>query len=217
MSRFFAFCLLLLVFAASSCSNEFSPEENSPEQEVGLFDYSKMGNHPRLLLRADDFARMQAAKEVDPRLAAIHKAIIDRSDYHLTQGTIVYNKVGKRLLNESRRALERILFLAYSYRMTGETKYLEKAESTLKEVSAFADWNQSEHYLDVAEMAFGVAIGIDWLYDDLRSETLLAAKKALEAYREAASFSFAPSLRLMRLPAPTPSPKPMACMMAMTA
>ena len=114
MSRFFAFCLLLLVFAASSCSNEFSPEENSPEQEVGLFDYSKMGNHPRLLLRADDFARMQAAKEVDPRLAAIHKAIIDRSDYHLTQGPIVYNKVGKRLLNESRRALERILFLAYS-------------------------------------------------------------------------------------------------------
>ena len=182
MSRFFAFCLLLLVFAASSCSNEFSPEENSPEQEVGLFDYSKMGTHPRLLLRADDFARMQAAKEADPRLAAIHKAIIDRADYHLTQGPIVYNKVGKRLLNESRRALERILFLAYSYRMTGDAKYLEKAESTLNEVSAFADWNQSEHYLDVAEMAFGVAVGIDWLYDDLRPETLQAAKKALKSY-----------------------------------
>ena len=51
----------------------------------------------------------------------------------------------------------------------------------------------------------------------LLKEKIQAAKKALEAYREAASFSFAPSLRLMRLPAPTPRPKPMAWMMAMTA
>ena len=26
--------------------------------DVGLFDYSKMGGHPRLLLRAEDFAGM---------------------------------------------------------------------------------------------------------------------------------------------------------------
>ena len=125
MNRFFAFCLLLVVLAVSSCSERFSTDDNSSEQEVGLFDYSKMGDHPRLLLREDDFARMHAAKDADARLAKIHEAIIERSDYHLTQGPIVYNKVGKRLLNESRRALERILFLAYSYRMTGETKYLE--------------------------------------------------------------------------------------------
>lgn len=183
MNRFLAFCLLLVVMVASSCSEgPLLSGEGSSEPEIGLFDYSKMGGHPRLLLRVDDFARMQASIDSDARLVAVHKAIMDRSDYHLGQGPITYVKVGKRLLNESRRALERILFLAYSYRMTGESKYLEKAEDTLNEVSAFADWNQSEHYLDVAEMAFGVAIGIDWLYDDLRPETLSAAKAALKSY-----------------------------------
>ena len=103
MRRFIAFCLLLIVFAASSCSEGFSSSGEGPsEQEIGLFDYSKMGGHPRLLLRADDFARMQAAKDTDPRLAVVHKAIVDRSDYHLTQGEMTYVKVGKRLLKIGR-------------------------------------------------------------------------------------------------------------------
>ena len=90
MRRFVAFCLLLAVLTISSCSDGFSPENNSSEQEAGLFDYSKMGGHPRLLLRMEDFARMQVAKDTDTRLAAVHKAIIDRADYHIEQGPVTY-------------------------------------------------------------------------------------------------------------------------------
>ena len=165
-----------------SCTKADSDDHEAKDPVSGLFDYSKMGDHPRLLIKTEDFTRMKDAIGSDRRLAAVHDAIIARSEYHLTQGEMRYVKVGKRLLNESRRALERILFLAYSYKMTGESKYLVKAENTINEVSAFADWNQGEHYLDVAEMAFGVAIGIDWLHDNLKPETLQAAKRALKSY-----------------------------------
>ena len=66
--------------------------------------------------------------------------------------------------------------------MTGEERYLAKAEATINEVSSFPDWNQSEHYLDVAEMAFGVAIGLDWLDQELQQSTKDKAKHALKAY-----------------------------------
>ena len=42
--------------------------------------------------------------------------------------------------------------------------------------------------------------------------TRIEAAKALEAYLSAAALSFAPSLRLIRLPAPTPRPNPSAWM-----
>ena len=165
-----------------SCAQDNPVGGNDGTPVEGPFDYSVIGGHPRLLLKSSDFDRMRSAIASDDRLATIHQIILDRADYHLTQGAMTYKKVGRRLLNESRRALERILFLSYSYRMTGDVRYLEKAESTLNEVAAFADWNQSEHYLDVAEMAFGVATGIDWLYHDLKPETLRAAKGALKSY-----------------------------------
>lgn len=157
-------------------------EGTQKPESSALFDYSQMGQHPRLLLRMDDFARMQSAIASDSRLATVHQHINDRAEHLLSQEPLAYHKVGKRLLNVSRAALERILFMSYMYRMTGEEMYLAKAESTLNEVSSFADWNQKEHYLDVAEMAFGVAIGLDWLYDELQQSTKDNAKRALKAY-----------------------------------
>lgn len=184
--------ILIFILAVMGCSKAGQPvtdNQSGQEQEgtqkpesSALFDYSQMGQHPRLLLRMDDFARMQSAIASDSRLATVHQHINDRAEHLLSQEPLAYQKVGKRLLNVSRAALERILFMSYMYRMTGEEMYLAKAESTLNEVSSFADWNQKEHYLDVAEMAFGVAIGLDWLYDELQQSTKDNAKRALKAY-----------------------------------
>lgn len=184
--------ILILILSVMGCSKAGQPvtdnqsgqehEGNQKPEPSVLFDYSQMGQHPRLLLRMDDFARMQSAIASDSRLATVHQHINDRAEHLLSQEPLAYQKVGKRLLNVSRAALERILFMSYMYRMTGEEMYLAKAESTLNEVSSFADWNQKEHYLDVAEMAFGVAIGLDWLYDELQQSTKDNAKRALKAY-----------------------------------
>lgn len=187
LKRAFIFFAMLMAVCCSKEPSVSGGHENQ-EQETPkptpsvVFDYSQIGEHPRLLLRADDFDRMQSAIDSESRLAKVHQHIQERADDLLTQPSLTYKKEGKRLLNVSRVALERILYMSYMYRMTGEEKYLLKAESTLNEVSSFSDWNQSEHYLDVAEMAFGVAIGLDWLANELKSATKEKAKRALKAY-----------------------------------
>jgi hypothetical protein len=59
--------------------------------------------------------------------------------------------------------------LALAYHFSGDKKYLDAATANMKTVCEFSDWNPS-HFLDVAEMSNGVAIGYDWLYPFL-SET----------------------------------------------
>lgn len=35
--------------------------------------------------------------------------------------------------------------------------------------ASFADWNAKKHFLDTAAIASGMALGIDWLYDDINA------------------------------------------------
>ena len=45
-------------------------------------------------------------------------------------------------------------------------------------VARFTDWNPS-HFLDVAEMTTGMAIGYDWLFSNLQPESRSLIKKAI--------------------------------------
>jgi len=62
--------------------------------------------------------------------------------------------------------------------MTRDTKYLKRAEKELLAASSFKDWNPS-HFLDVAEMTWAIAIGYDWLHDDLPESSLKIMKDAI--------------------------------------
>ena len=77
---------VLVSLSLFSCTETDSADQGAKEPVSGLFDYSKMGEHPRLLIRTEDFARMKDAIGSDRRLASVHEAIIARSEYHLTQG-----------------------------------------------------------------------------------------------------------------------------------
>jgi hypothetical protein len=70
------------------------------------------------------------------------------------------------LLQVSRESLRRIFYLSYAWRLTHKKKFLDRGEDELLTASRFQDWNPS-HFLDVAEMTMAVAIGYDWLYNDL--------------------------------------------------
>ena len=75
--------------------------------------------------------------------------------------------IGPRLLDKSRKVVDRMYALGLLYRLDGDNAdtWVGLFEE-LKAVSAFTDWNPS-HFLDVAEMTHGFAIGYDWFYDVL--------------------------------------------------
>ena len=118
----------------------------------------------------------------DANLKKLHECIIAYADKALTAKDLVYEVKGKRLLDVSTEAANRIISCSYAYRLTGEDKYLEKAEKDMQTVCAFKDWNSATHFLDGAEMAHGVGIGYDWLYDRLGDATKKSAEKAIQDY-----------------------------------
>jgi hypothetical protein len=122
--------------------------------------------HPRLFLLKGEEEALKKSIQADELKLKIHQTIIKFLNENLTEPPIMRVLKGKRLLNQSREFIRRILYLSYAYRMTKDEKYAQRAEQEMLAVCDFSDWNPS-HFLDAAEMTTGMAIGYDWLYDYL--------------------------------------------------
>lgn len=141
-------------------------------------------NHPRLFLKNEDIETLKIKNQPGSIVNQLHNILAEIADKEIEAGKTLKYKLdpsGKRILPISRNALKRISSCAYMYRMTGQQKYLEQAEKDINSVCAFKDWNHS-HFLDVGEMAMGVAIGYDWLYNELSEETKANARAAINQH-----------------------------------
>ena len=153
-------------------------------------DWSRLTSsaHPRIIYTDADFEAIRKGISGNPVLAEIHNGIIAIATSSLTAADLERKLSGKRLLDVSRNAEERILSCAYAYKTTSDRIFLEKAEHDIVTVCNFSDWNARKHFLDVGEMAAGVALGYDWLYNELSDET-----KSLVC-RKLNEFAFSPAL-----------------------
>lgn len=70
------------------------------------------------------------------------------------------------ILETAREILERVITLAFMWRMTGNTVYAERCRAEMKNACEFPDWHEN-HFLDTAELTFAVSLGTNWLYDFL--------------------------------------------------
>ena len=138
----------------------------------------KLPDHPRLLLLKGEEAAIKKTIAADTIWTGLQEAILAESDRLLTVAPIERIQIGRRLLDKSREALRRLFFLSYAARMTGEEKYIKRAEKEMLAISAFSDWNPS-HFLDVAEMTMAVAIGYDWMYDHLSPDSRATIREAI--------------------------------------
>ncbi len=154
-------CLFILLFGGSTC------DKNEPETGQTDVENNKTG-HPRIMLLEGEEAQIKELIAGDATWKKMHDVIIGECNVIITKPELERVMTGRRLLGTSRELLQRVFFLSYGYRMTANKRYLEKAEKEMLAVSRFTDWNPS-HFLDVAEMTMGVAIGYDWfLVDSLR-------------------------------------------------
>lgn len=122
--------------------------------------------HPRLLASGADFQRAREQVRTDPVSARIFASLESRAKQILADPPTGRVMEGRRLLGTSRLVLQRITTLAMVARVTGDKAYSERAVREMLAAADFSDWNPS-HFLDVAEMSLALAIGYDWLYDEL--------------------------------------------------
>jgi hypothetical protein len=134
--------------------------------------------HPRLFASSSDFARLKQIVGSDPLAARMFAAVRARADEIRKQPPVIHKLIGPRLLDQSRRALDRIQTLAMAYRIAGERVYLYRAIQEMRAAAAFPDWNPS-HFLDTAEMTNALAIGYDWLYADLTPDDRAVIRRAI--------------------------------------
>lgn len=137
-----------------------------------------MPSHPRLLFTADMEPQIRARIESDPVVAMVRDAVLVSADAAVRKRTCEYRiPDGKRLLAESRHAIDIVLHTAMAWRLAGRQEHFDRCVKELDAACSLRDWNPS-HFLDTAEMATAVALGLDWLHDHLPE-----AKRAV--YREA--------------------------------
>lgn len=141
--------------------------------------------HPRLLVRADEVTELRNKVNNAEPYKTWFKSVKNKADIYLTYSEEKMNvnyvfEDGIRLLYVSRRASEYMETLSFAYLMTGDKRYADKAISVLMKVckDEFPDWHPY-HFLDVAEMAAGVALCYDWCYDALRPSQRWIAKNAI--------------------------------------
>jgi hypothetical protein len=139
---------------------------------------AKFPDHPRILMLKGEESAIKKNIAGDKTWTKIHQAFIDECDNLLAVAPIERIQIGRRLLSKSREALRRIFMLSYTYRMTGEQKYMQRAEKEMVAIAAFSDWNPS-HFLDVGEMTMAMAIGYDWLFNQLSRGSRSAIKEAI--------------------------------------
>ena len=139
---------------------------------------ARLPAHPRIMLLAGEESAIRLNITSDIIWQTTHQFIIDECDKMIEKPPVERILIGKRLLDKSREALRRVFYLSYAWRMTSDTRYLERADKELLAVSNFKDWNPL-HFLDVAEMTMAVAVGYDWLFEGLSPDSRKTIKDAI--------------------------------------
>lgn len=164
--------LCLLPAVPASAQAEIAPK---PTPTVNLVAAPPIlatlkASHPRLLATETSWDQIKARRAQDPVLYAL----LNRSEVEaraiLGVEPIAYKMSGKRLLPVARTILRRVILLAMQFRLTGDEAFSKRAQAEMLNAAAFQDWNPS-HFLDTGEMTVGLALGYDWLYDQLDDQT----------------------------------------------
>lgn len=134
--------------------------------------------HPHLILQKGDMEKIRTLVGSDSVALRLHNEIAYIANRTMQQPVNERIQIGKRILHVSRSVLERVTSLSYMYLYTGDVKYAERAEKEMLAAASFTDWNPS-HYLDTGEMTAALAIGFDWLYDQLPESSRSAIADAI--------------------------------------
>lgn len=148
-------------------------DPNSPDPS----SQSIRSDRPRLFASTYRWNRLPSLIKIDPYLTAWNSTIFSNATafYNLppTNYSIDGGFSGSGVLDVGREVQLRLKHWAYAYRMSNDTKWVDRAWRELQTAAgnttqpfgrAGNNWN-TDHWLDVAEFTVGFAIAYDWMYE----------------------------------------------------
>ncbi|KAJ6607509.1 heparinase II/III family protein [Mycena sp. CBHHK59/15] len=147
-------------------SDSFSPSSPSV--------LSVRPDRPRLIAPAYKWAALPALIAKDPYLNLWNASIFNNaSQYDALPAVVYYMDGDSGILDVAREVKQRVKAFAYVYRMTNDTKWVDRTWEELQNAAGNGTvpwgpdvdrWN-SAHFLDTAELSAAYGIAYDWLYD----------------------------------------------------
>lgn len=138
-------------------------------------------SHPRLLLTDAQMEECRAQAERDPVYARMVERVVREARMIVSEPVIKYGLTGVErpsMLGGARDIIRKILNCAFAWRWTGEQVFCDRVRAELLSAASFPEWNHT-HFLDTAEIAFGVALGLDWIYAELSPDERATIRMAL--------------------------------------
>lgn len=133
---------------------------------------------PKLILTPAIEKEIKLKLKSDILVQNYYRYLKKQADSILEKPLLKHELEGFRMLAVSREMVERMGVLCMVYRLEKKPEILNRIDRELLAVCNFADWN-TQHFLDVAEMSFAVALAIDWTGEFLPKSTVQLAKKSL--------------------------------------
>jgi rhamnogalacturonyl hydrolase YesR len=136
---------------------------------------------PKIILTSEQLTAIKSAVISDEAIKAYYQYLYKNAVSLINLPVLERVFTGRRLLRVSRAAIRRIGTLSIVYAISGEKRFLDRANAEMTAVCNFSDWNP-DIALDYSEMAYAVSIGLDWTLNKLPESTKQLAKKALTDY-----------------------------------
>jgi len=166
----------LSIHVAGGAAAAFPPQVGEADVQTAIAAAPKQ--HPRLLATGEQLRNLPQAAKAGPTAQAAAGHIVAEATRLLDEAPVTRTLEGRRLLGQSRACLSRVLHLAAAYYITGRADFAGRAEKEMLAASAFSDWNPA-HYLDVAEMTLGLAVGYEWRFDTLAADSRRTIRQAI--------------------------------------
>ncbi len=138
--------------------------------------------HPRILATAADFERIKALRETDSNIKTWTDNLISTSDTYAsqipTEGEHPYYADAGGRLGSSYSVRKKSIYMGMAYQLTGDKKYPEALWTLLEDLCAWEHWHPG-HFLNAADMMWGIAIAYDWMYEAWSSDQKKILEEAL--------------------------------------
>ncbi|KAF8898918.1 chondroitin AC/alginate lyase [Infundibulicybe gibba] len=146
-------------------------------------------DRPRLIAPAYKWQSLPTLIKSDPYLKGWNDTIFGNATQYFSSPPVAYFLDGDSgILDNAREIKMRIKAFGYVYRMTNDTKWVDRAWAELQNAvsdsfgpSGSDKWNPT-HFLDTAELSAAFGIAYDWLYDIWTAEQKTSIRSSLTTY-----------------------------------
>ncbi|HAI11465.1 MAG TPA: hypothetical protein DCM28_07150 [Phycisphaerales bacterium] len=163
--------MLLTTASLHAQQTQTTPQETPVVQRESLVTQT-LPPHPRLMLTPDVKARVAKVIQTDPWGGRFFNRI-KLGAYAVKELPVIQRKLKgknyKRMLATSRDAMHNIFTMGLAHTFAPDPQLRQRMVDEMISIANFEDWHP-KHFLDTAEMTLAMAVGYDWLYNELTIE-----------------------------------------------